>query len=69
MIENLNGISKKQIFKTVEAFVEGKEFSIVNKDDQRPWGGFLVIDEEQAEEFITAFFPDQSVEDFRGLIN
>jgi len=59
--------SEKEIFETVMQFVESKSFNIVDKDSQRPWGGFLVIDEDQAEKFIATFFPDQSVDDFKGF--
>ena len=31
-------------------------FSIVSSDFARPWGGFLVIDETQAQEFSNKFF-------------
>jgi mannose-6-phosphate isomerase len=31
-------------------------FSIVSKDFKRPWGGFLVIDENQAQAFSNQFF-------------
>lgn len=67
MISIPNSASEKEIFNTVEQFLENKGFSIIDKDDQRPWGGFLVIDEDQAEQFIVTFFPDQSVEDFKGF--
>ncbi|MEO5943749.1 MAG: hypothetical protein ABIP30_07240 [Ferruginibacter sp.] len=32
------------------------------KDETRPWGGFLVIDEEDSEKFIEKFFPHLSKE-------
>ncbi|MFO7845418.1 MAG: cupin domain-containing protein [Balneolaceae bacterium] len=67
MINIPNDVSESEIFQTVEKFIGDKGFSIVDKDDKRPWGGFLVIDEKQAEEFITAFFPTLSVEDFKGF--
>ncbi len=31
-------------------------FSIIEKDFNRPWGGFLVIDETQAQDFSNKFF-------------
>ena len=33
-------------------------FNIVSKDLSRPWGGFLVIDETQAQEFSNKFLMD-----------
>jgi mannose-6-phosphate isomerase-like protein (cupin superfamily) len=67
MIEIPKSVPENEIFETVELFIESKEFTIVDKDDQRPWGGFLVIDEDQSEHFITTFFPALSVENFKGF--
>lgn len=67
MISILNGASEKEIFETVEQFMGDKSFKIIDKDSERPWGGFLVIDEEQAEPFIQMFFPELSVDDFKGF--
>ena len=36
-------------------------FTIVDKDFSRPWGGFFVIDEEQARRFSHIFFPTKEV--------
>ena len=41
--------------KTLEE-IESKGFKVVDKDFQRPWGGFLVIDESQAQDFSNSFF-------------
>jgi|SRR6056297_58030 len=67
MISISNGASEKEIFETVEQFIDSKGFTVVDKDTERPWGGFLVIDEDQAEQFITTFFPSLSVKDFIGF--
>ena len=39
--------------------IEGHGLRIAAMDDARPWGGFFVIDESRAKEFIDAFFPDE----------
>ena len=44
------------MFKSVETFLEDNGFLIASKDETRPWGGFYVIQETQAKEFITFFF-------------
>ena len=67
MINIPQDISEKDVFRAVEQFIEDKSFTIVDKDSERPWGGFLVIDEEQAEPFIQTFFPELSVDDFKGF--
>ena len=36
--------------------IKSFSFDIVTHDFERPWGGFLVIDEEQAQEFSNKFF-------------
>ncbi|MBS1756097.1 MAG: phosphoheptose isomerase [Bacteroidetes bacterium] len=48
--------SKTEIFKEIESQISSY-VRIRYKDDTRPWGGFLVIDEEDAEKFIQVFFP------------
>jgi len=55
---------KEEIFKETEQYIESLGFEIVKKDDQRPWGGFLVINEDQAHKFASRFFPE---EDFESL--
>ena len=67
MINIPQDFSEKDVFSTVEQFIEGKGFTIVDKDSERPWGGFLVIEEGRAESFIQTFFPGLSVDDFKGF--
>lgn len=49
--------NKSDVLKKVEAFIQKNEFSIVESDENRPWGGFFVIDEKQAPVFREKFFP------------
>ncbi len=42
--------------KIVDGLVE-KDIRVADSDFNRPWGGFLVIDEQDADRFIEAFFP------------
>jgi mannose-6-phosphate isomerase-like protein (cupin superfamily) len=44
------------IFKTIQNELEINHFTIVSKDHNRPWGGFFVIAEEQAQEFANQYF-------------
>lgn len=48
---------KRTVFGEVEKFLQVNRFTIVDKDFSRPWGGFFVLDEGQAEKFAAAFFP------------
>ena len=52
-------------FKTVQAEIESYGVTITNKDFSRPWGGFLVIDENQAQAFANKFFDGIDVETLR----
>jgi mannose-6-phosphate isomerase-like protein (cupin superfamily) len=54
------------IFKEIASDVKSKGFTIVDSDDERPWGGFFVIDEQQALRFARAYFPEQSIEAFEN---
>ncbi|RYF91236.1 MAG: phosphoheptose isomerase [Chitinophagaceae bacterium] len=55
---------KKEVFKMVEQYLS-TEFSIHSFDDERPWGGFFVIQEADAELFIKKFFPELEIERLR----
>jgi mannose-6-phosphate isomerase len=48
---------KDTIFKKIASFLEDQNFKVVQQDDTRPWGGFFVIDEKQAQAFAAQFFP------------
>jgi mannose-6-phosphate isomerase len=48
---------KETVFKNVSSFLEEKKIRIDSKDEERPWGGFFVIDENDADIFIASFFP------------
>ena len=43
-------------FKKIENEIIEKGFKIISKDFNRPWGGFLVIDESQAQGFCKHLF-------------
>lgn len=49
--------NKDKVLRSIEEFLL-KKFTIIDKDEKRPWGGFFVIDETQSELFIRDFFPD-----------
>ena len=46
----------------IEKEIKSFGFEITSKDFQRPWGGFLVISEDQAQKFINKFFDGINVE-------
>jgi len=49
-------LTKNEVFKNVETYLDKNGFSIINSDQTRPWGGFFVIDEQQSQKFIDFFF-------------
>jgi hypothetical protein len=53
---------KQQIFEKVAAMLHESNFTIVDKDDSRPWGGFYVIDEAQAARFAQHYFAEEHLD-------
>ncbi|NVJ85302.1 MAG: phosphoheptose isomerase [Algoriphagus sp.] len=51
-------ISKEEVFGKVRKFLETHGFKVVSEDQDRPWGGFFVIDETQIRKFHDDFFAD-----------
>ena len=48
-----------------QKLVESFGFKIVSKDFQRPWGGFLVINENQVQNFSNQFFKGIDIGDLK----
>ncbi|MEZ4884932.1 MAG: hypothetical protein R3E32_09420 [Chitinophagales bacterium] len=51
------------IFEATEQTLLSQGFTIERKDSNRPWGGFFVIEEQQAAKFVETYFPEQSTND------
>jgi mannose-6-phosphate isomerase-like protein (cupin superfamily) len=49
--------AKDLVFEEVTAYLEQNNLKINTKDSTRPWGGFFVIEENEAEKFIQLYFP------------
>ena len=47
----------KNVFDIVTNFLAEKKLTVASVDDSRPWGGFFVMQENEANDFIAAFFP------------
>lgn len=52
-------------FESVREKIEQQGFTIVDKDWDRPWGGFFVIDEKQATDFVQNYFGDIDIEELK----
>ena len=49
----------------IEDEIKGLGFEIIAKDFERPWGGFLVINESQSQEFANQFFDGIDIENLK----
>ncbi|MDN3695312.1 phosphoheptose isomerase [Chryseobacterium tructae] len=56
---------KREIFESVEKMLQTQGFTIAAKDETRPWGGFFVIDETQAQDFANQYFDGIDVESLK----
>ena len=52
-------------YNSVQSEVKSFGFNVVAMDFDRPWGGFLVIDEDQAQAFANRFFDGLDVQNLR----
>ncbi|RZL41820.1 MAG: phosphoheptose isomerase [Pedobacter sp.] len=53
---------KKDIFDNVAQRLKLEGFNVVNRDETRPWGGFFVIEEAQAQQFADTYFDKLDVD-------
>lgn len=60
-------MNSPSVFEKTEQFLDNQGFTIVSRNEEKPWGGYFVIDESQAPQFIEAFFPSLSLKDFEGF--
>ncbi len=56
---------KESVFRKVAEMLQQQGFSIINKDDARPWGGFYVIDEANAIKFVQQYFPVENIDELK----
>jgi mannose-6-phosphate isomerase-like protein (cupin superfamily) len=53
----ITATTKNEILEELENYLSKKNFTITKIDTNRPWGGFFVLDEDDAEKFIETYFP------------
>ena len=56
---------KMTYYKEIEEKIKSLGFNIISKDFERPWGGFLAIDEKQAQDFSNQFFKGINIEELK----
>ena len=49
--------TKEFVFDTISSHLQDQQLRVDKQDITRPWGGFYVIDERDADKFITLYFP------------
>ncbi len=52
-----NNLDKTAVFEQIATVLKNENFTVIKQDETRPWGGFFVIDESQANAFAVKFFP------------
>lgn len=57
--------SKQALFEETEKQLKAQGFSIDKQDQTRPWGGFFVIKENQAQQFADTYFDGLSVDELK----
>jgi mannose-6-phosphate isomerase len=62
----LNSTDARQTaFEKAQNEIDTLGFKVVDKDFARPWGGYFVIDETQANRFASHFFPEVKFDDLK----
>ena len=57
--------TRAELFQTVANYLASLKLKVAAKDFDRPWGGFYVIDEQQAQQFSKLFFSDVEFSDLQ----
>lgn len=58
-------INKSDLFNQIEEQLKAQGFTIDHIDQTRPWGGFFVINEEQAQQFANLYFDGLDVQNLK----
>ena len=58
-------IDKNFIFKKISEMLQQQGFTVINKNDARPWGGFYVINDTDAPAFVKNYFPKENIDELK----
>ncbi len=58
-------VQKIQIFDNIAQRLKLEGFNVVARDEAKPWGGFFVIDEKQAQQFADTYFDGLDVDSLK----
>jgi len=64
-LHEMNSTHEEGIFLEARESLQKNGFNIVQQDLNRPWGGFFVIDEDQAQQFANTYFDGIEVGDLK----
>lgn len=54
---DFNG-SRESVFNSIATYLKASGFTVADKDFNRPWGGFFVLEESNAPAFAAKYFPE-----------
>ena len=57
--------AKRDLFHQIDQQLREQGFRVAHQDQTRPWGGFFVLDESQAQQFADTYFDGLSIEDLK----
>ncbi len=57
--------TKSDVFKQIKEELHSQGFTIDKEDQERPWGGFFVINEAQAQQFADQYFDGLALENLK----
>jgi mannose-6-phosphate isomerase-like protein (cupin superfamily) len=55
----------KNIFKKTSKILRSQNLKVIDKDIDRPWGGFFVISEDDAQDFSNIYFNGLNIEELK----
>lgn len=56
---------KEVLFEEISDWLKSQNYQIAQRDSNRPWGGFFVIEESEASRFAAQFFPHLDFSDIQ----
>lgn len=61
----LTSNDRNEVFEQIESYLGKQHLEIVDKDFNRPWGGFFVLNESQANQFAEQFFKGVEIDSLK----
>lgn len=68
-IDTSSSIEKTVLIGAIERLAAESGYTIVERNTAKPWGAYLRIDSQQADEFVRDFFPELTPDDARRGID